>query len=166
MSNNPFKTPTQTPKKQSGSTDQLVEVLTKTRPWVRFLSVLAFIGGIAAILVALLVLIVGMLSASTGGLAAGPQGAGGGIAVAIVSGVLYLLLAFIYLVPASHLWKYAEGINKFSEKRSTANLLTAMEAQQKFWRFAGGIMLAYIVIMVSVLVIFLLFGILFTGFSR
>ena len=101
---------------------EIARSLEKTRPWVRLMSVLAFI---AVGLMALVGLFGGIASVAT----ADPT--------MIILLIVYPLCALLYLFPAIYLWRYADRINDFVRDRSTGSLQSALDAQRSFWKFAG-----------------------------
>lgn len=55
--------------------------------------------------------------------------------------LLYALMAFVFFVQAVYLHKYARRINVFVAQGHQVQLEAALEAQRKFWRFAGALLL-------------------------
>lgn len=108
--------------------DFAVRVLNETKPWVRFISVIMFIGSAFMILAGVIMM--------AGG-AANMRGLGvlGGLGA--VMGAVYLLMSLLYLIPAVLLWKYADGIAEHARQRTTRTLSYALEAQKSFWKFVG-----------------------------
>ena len=100
----------------------IAQTLEKTRPWVRLLAVLAFIGVAFMALAGLFGAIAGVAS--------------GEPSMTILL-VIYPLCALLYLFPAIFMWRYAERINRFIRDRSLGALEAALDAQRSFWKFAG-----------------------------
>lgn len=126
----------------------VVTLMAQTRPWVRLLAVLIFIGlglGLLAFLVA-----VGMGSAAFG--KAG--------AMSFVP--LIVVLAF-YVPPAIFLWKYADGIRRLQDGGGMPALEDALGNQKSFWKYVG----IFAVVMMSLYALFfvgaLMFGALLKG---
>ena len=111
-----------------------------TRPWVRLLSILGFVG--VGFLVIAAVGVVGFTRLIPG---TGPLG---GLAV----GSFYLLMAGIYVFPALFLSRYASAIRRLESARDAVSLERALEEQKKFWRLVGIITL--VALGVNVLVVF------------
>ena len=127
--------------------DAAAQMLRQTKPWVRLISVMTFVGS------AFMVLSGGfLLLASIAGLAGGPGGPGGaelGIPLngsGAVIGVIYIVMSFLYILPAVYLWRYANRIGSFDLERSPRALASALEAQKSFWRFCGIVIVVYLVI--------------------
>lgn len=125
MSNNPYQTPNEFVDPASptgGSDDRLdlsINMLRETRPWVRCVSVVMFLGSGFMVF---------------GGIAAMFSFVG-------AFGLLYVALAGLYIVPAIFLWRFAERINVALRERSAYALGSALEAQKSFWKFVGITML-------------------------
>jgi hypothetical protein len=123
-----------------------IEHLRRTKPWVRFMSVLAFIGSGVMALVGLLAL----LGSTFQGL---PRGVGSwGI------GLVYLLLAVLYIFPALYLWRYADAINSLGNPPDSLALEEAMKHQAAYWRFIGILSVAFILGFVVILGLLVVFG--------
>jgi hypothetical protein len=109
--------------------------LQKTKPWVRFLSVMAFIGCAFMVLAG-----VGMIAfgafAGSGALNGAKLGLGGA-GVSIGMGIFYLLLAGLYVYPALKLWRYADRIGALVDSRQVVDLEQALDQQRAFWKFVG-----------------------------
>jgi hypothetical protein len=128
MSYNPYQGPQATGGADSYSaggqqvSPGVIRELLGTKPWVRLVSVLMFIG-------AGFMLIAGLI-----GMVAGSSFGGG--AGALV-GVIYLVFAIIYIIPALKLWKYGNGINQVAMTQNTQALEAAISEQRQFWKFTG-----------------------------
>ena len=96
--------------------------LEKTRPWVRLMSVLAFIA-------------VGFMALA--GLFGGIASVANQDPTMAILLVVYPLFALLYLFPAIYLWRYANRIGEFMRDRSMGTLQAALDAQRAFWKFAG-----------------------------
>ncbi len=120
--------------------DAAAQMLRQTKPWVRLISVMTFVGS------AFMVLSGGfLLLASIAGLAGGPE-LGIPLNGGAVIGVIYIVMSFLYILPAVYLWRYANRIGSFDLERSPRSLASALEAQKSFWRFCGIVMVVYLVI--------------------
>ncbi|MBT8200854.1 MAG: hypothetical protein HKN03_04125 [Acidimicrobiales bacterium] len=98
------------------------EALAATRPWVRFMAIVAYIGTAFVVLSALVVVV-----------ASATQDGGG----AMFLGLVYLLLAATYFFVARHLMAYATGISAYLASSRVADLNRALKAQTSFWRLVG-----------------------------
>lgn len=129
---NPFQPPGAgaqsglTPSESRGqlTTPRAIEMLKQTRPWVRFLSVLGFMGTFA--------LAVSGFLRGVGGMA-GPVGGMPGLAILGI----YVTLSLLYFFPSLFLWRYADCISRLQVTEAAADLESALEAQRSFWRFVG-----------------------------
>lgn len=140
----PAWAPAPAPPQGGGDVSQeVVELLRKTKPWVRFLSVLGFIGLVLAILAGLASLVM----AATAGSLAGPQ-------VIPVLGIFVMsLLQFPALLFLS---RYASRIKNLVNSGHPQDLEDAIAAQKSFWKYVGiltiVIIILYIVVLVGALV--------------
>jgi hypothetical protein len=116
--------------------DAAVEMLRQTKPWVTFLSVLAFIGSGLMLLGGAAMMLMGVI--------AGGRRAGGALPSAAL-GALYIPLAILYIYPALKLWGFSSAIGRLLGTRSSLDLEMALEQQKSFWKFSG---IAAIVMMV------------------
>lgn len=128
-------------------TKQAQEYLNQTRPWVRFLSIMVFLG---AALMALggLGLAAAMMVGGLG--ASGARTPFGAVAGGGVLGFFYLMMACLYVAPAVFMSRYAGAIKQLKETCSADALEEALKHQKSFWRFMG-------ILTVIGLVIFVLF---------
>ena len=117
--------------------DAAVHTMSQTKPWVRFISVMMFIGSGFMMLGGLGAIVVGLIGAGMGEVEA---------AFIPFLGVLYIVMAFLYIVPASYLWSYATRIGVLQQQKSLGNLASSLEPQKSFWRFVGILMLVVLVL--------------------
>lgn len=116
-----------------------IAALAGTKPWVRFISVMLWIGIVFMILGALA--IGGMMVAGLSG--AAKTGPFGGYEMIIIA-VLYGVMAFLYIYPAVKLWAFANRIGSLSSTRAVADLDAALNEQRRFWKFFGIMMIIMI----------------------
>ena len=140
---NPYASPQITtmasdPGRGEPALDGAAEMLRQTKPWVRFISVMLFLGAAFIALAGLFVMGGGISEAMPGGIGA-------------FLGFIYIAMAFLYIVPAVFLWMYADRIGVFLRDRSPGRLASALAAQKSFWRFVG----------IAMLVILCLYGLMF-----
>jgi len=157
MSDNPYQPPqTMTDLSDAGGADpkldRTVIMLRQTKPWVRFISVMSFVGSAFMVLAGLLMIV------------AKPLGFGAAVArfdggFGAVVGVVYIIMALFYIIPAVFLWRYADRIALFVREGSTGALASALEAQKSFWKFAGIVMLVVIAIYALIFVVAIVGGI-------
>ena len=119
-------------------TANMVQSLDQTRPWVRFLSILMFIGVGFLLLGALFVLVGGAAMSR-------------GMPTALFS-IVYVLMAVLYTPPALFLWQYASAI-KSMDQRQSSGMEQALGAQRSFWRYVGILAVVLLVIYAIVLAV-------------
>ena len=146
MSDNPYKTPeaAAVPSDVGGADPKLersITMLRQTKPWVRLISVVLFLGTF--------MMSVGGLFILVGGLA-GAGGLSGTLGVTL--GSFYFVASMIYIAPAIFLWKYANRIGIFVSEGTTGALASALQAQKSFWKFVGICMLVVITIYAAIFV--------------
>ena len=149
-SQNPYQTPqgmavSMDAGSAEGKMDGAANMLRQTKPWVRLMSVMMFIGSAFMVLGGSFVMIASV---------AGPT-----VGVTTVVGIVYVAMAFIYIVPAVYLWKYAARIDTFVRQRTAGTLTSALEAQKSFWRFVGIAMLVILGIYVGIFVFAIIAGV-------
>jgi hypothetical protein len=144
--------PMQTPAPGGGPVSaEAVELLRKTKPWVRFFSVLGILG------IVLMVLGAGaMVLLSFGPLRSMP------VLARIGVGALYVVLAFIYIPPVLFLHRYASRIRDLVDENSSQNLEHALRAQKSFWKYIGLFtvitLCIYILVLIGILATSLVMG--------
>lgn len=140
MESNPYTTPVVSGERTdlfAGSglvSGAAIQQLAATKPWVRLLSVISFIGsGFMLLGAGSLVLMgtIGSIAASGKSGSVLPASFGIGLAIA------YALFAVIYLYPGVKLWKYASSIARLMQTQSEADLVDALDQQRGFWKFIG-----------------------------
>lgn len=114
-------------------TSNVLESLRQTRPWVLFLGVLGIIAAVLLVLVAIGMMAFGLIP--NAGAAGMPPGMGVGL------GIVYLIMAILYIAPSIYLIRYAGHIKTLLASPSTVALEQALQAQKSFWRFVGICML-------------------------
>lgn len=105
----------------------LVDVLRQTKPWVRFLAVLGFIGIGFMVLASVAMLGLGSV--------AGNRGLPAGFGIGMM--LLYLFMAGIQLPAAIFLNRYASRIGTLLDSHAPGDLGDALIAQKSFWRYTG-----------------------------
>jgi hypothetical protein len=131
------------------ATQHALEMLRQTKPWVRFISVLIWIGAAFMLLAGMVGLFAGVAMAGRGG-AAQRQ---------MLFLIVYLPVALLYIMPAIYLGRYASRINDVLRLRRSDVLEQALEAQKSFWKFCGMVVLVMMVFYVVAIVVFLLIGV-------
>ena len=158
MLSNPYSTPeTRDFRAEGGAVAQeIISVLLATRPWVRLMSVMMFIGAGVMLLAALAMLIAGgaALGMDSGDLA----GMTGGVAAAL--SVLNGFFGLLYIYPALKLWRYASGINVLASVQDSTSLHAALDQQRAFWKFIGIMILVILSLYLLIIVVALVGGVL------
>jgi hypothetical protein len=141
-----------------GITSSMIECLEQTRPWVRLLSILGFVGAVFMVLAALLMIVVG-----GAGMVPGMGGGGAGGMGGVVLGLVYLLLALLYIFPSYFLFRYAGAISSM-DRDVVGGMERALAAQKSFWRFVGIVSLVYLVLILVFIGFMVVVAV--TGFMR
>jgi len=122
-----------------GVTNNMVEAMRGTKPWVLLIGIVLIIGGVFLVLGT-----IGVFAASTIGMAAGgPQG---GALMGI--GAMYALMSVIYITLAVYLIKYSSAIGRLVHSGEVSDMEDALHSQRKFWRLAGFMTALMLVIMI------------------
>jgi hypothetical protein len=103
----------------------VTEPLRATKPWVRFLGIMGFIGTGLMVLVGLVLMVLPMDEKLPRWL-----------------GLVYIFFAAIYIPPSLFLFRYASAIERFLFNPSFDGLGEALTHQKSFWRLVGIVMLA------------------------
>ena len=149
--NNPPPMAEQPPVQQT-ITPSMIDALRKTKPWVRFLSILGFVNsGLIFLLALFFVLGAGMLQR------AGSSALGG--IPAMLIGFVYVIVAAIYIAPALFLFRYADGIQKALAGDLVNGMEYALKNQKSFWTFAGILTLIVIILVIAVILLAIIVGI-------
>ena len=123
-------------------------MLRKTRPWVRFISVLSsllaallFIGGVAIVAANLLM--------------SDPPSR----QFPIELGFAYLAMGLIYIGPALYLHRFASRIKELLAQRRESDLEAALKAQKSFWKLVGIMALVVLCLYVVLMIVLVLFAV-------
>jgi hypothetical protein len=108
-----------------------------TQPWVRFLAVIGFI--VAGFMVLF-------------GLIGGAIGAALGRTELLPVMVLYPIFGALYVFPSMYLLRYANTIREFLASGQDAHLASALDAQRSFWKFAGILVIVWIIASIAIVV--------------
>jgi len=101
----------------------LIQLMAQTRPWVRLISVLFFVGlGLGALAVVAL----GTVSS-----ALVPRG------MNVAMFIPMLLMMVLYIPPAFFLWQYASGIRRLQDGGGMTAFEDALTRQKSFWKYLG-----------------------------
>ena len=121
----------------AGITDEMIDAMRGTKPWVLLI-------GIVLIISAAFMLIgtIGIMIASTVGMAAAEAGPLIGVAV------MYGVMGIIYVMMGVYLFKYSSAIGRLLQSVSVIDMEEALQSQRKFWKIAGIITAVMLVLMV------------------
>jgi len=128
--------------------EQALGYLNETRPWVKFLAILGFVG-IAFMVLASFFFMFGM-SAMPARPGTQPLPA----AFGALFGFFYLLFAALYFMPCLFLYRYSKAIAAIPGSGQAA-LEDALKNQKSVWKFWGILM----AVMVCIYAFFLLIGV-------
>lgn len=134
--------------------DDMLDALNATRPWVKFLAILGFVFTAFIALAGLFMLVAFSAIPTTPGLPRifGP-----------VFGVLYLVMAvFFYLIPCLYLMRYGNAITRIAASGQAA-IEDALKHQKSFWKYLGifaiVVIVAYVVIIIGGIAFAVMYGI-------
>ena len=103
--------------------------LNATRPWVKFLAIVGFV------FIGLMILVGWIMTCS---FSAAPKEPGMAD-LGTVFGVVYIVMAVIYLMPCLFMYRYAKAIAAIPSAGQSA-LEEALKNQKSFWKFMGILM--------------------------
>lgn len=133
----------------------VVDQLTRTKGWTRFFSVILWIGAGFLVLGGLAMIGMGAMSGVASEEFADQLG---GAMSLLPLGILYFLMAFIYIYPALKLGKFSSRISDLSTQPTETNLVAALNEQRAFWKYVGIWMIVFFVLYIVIIVGAVLFG--------
>ncbi len=139
-----------------GISQQAIQALAGTKPWVRLCSVIGFIGSGFMVLGGIFMILGGAV-----GLSQISESSPLGFAPLALMGFVYLILAFLYIYPSVKLWAYGSRIVELMSSRAEVDLIAALDAQRAFWKFVGimiSIVIGIYIVAAVIGVIVLIFG--------
>ncbi len=140
----------------------IISELKGTRPWVRLISVVMWVGFSLMMLHFLSFLVFGAAGVSS--LAkVGYQGLGVGVMICVA--IVYGIIAMLIIYPAMKLTKYATNISRLADSVSFEDLAAALAEQRRFWKFHG-ILLTINLSMIALFLLLILAGAGFGSLSR
>lgn len=147
--------------------------LAGTKPWVRFMSVIFWLGGLFLVLGSCLYALLAVSGTfSSPEFTSNPAIAGNPMfsknpafftGMLIATSVYLGVFAFLTIYPALKLWKYANSIAKLMASRSIADLDAALTEQRRYWKFHGIMTLIGICMVLIGIIAF--FALIFTAIS-
>lgn len=120
-------------------TPAMVEHLARTKPWVRLMSIMGFLGTAFLVIGAIGLMVVGSASPALGG-----RGA--------LLGGVYFVLALVYVYPSVLLFRYASAVSRLMDTRNLGHMEAALSLQRSFWRLLGILTLALIVVYIVAII--------------
>ena len=108
--------------------------LNQTRPWVRFMSVMVYIGAAIALLVGLMSFLMELTGSLAGSRNEIFQGMAGG---GFLLGFVYFIMPILYIAPGIFLSRYASAIKTLESTGTSEALENALKYQKSFWRYVG-----------------------------
>jgi hypothetical protein len=136
-------------------TDSMIEALRQTKPWVRLMSILGFVGAGFMVLAGLFMI----LGGAVGGVMSRSAGGALGGAPMLIMGVFYLLFAGLYILPSLFLFRYASAIARAIGGETVRGVEDALEAQKSFWRFVGIMAIILLALYAVLIVVFVVIGV-------
>jgi len=136
----------------SGVSPSIVELLRQTKPWVRLLAVLGFIG-------------IGLMLLGSFAMLALGSTLGKGLPIGFGFGMMlaYMLMAGIQLPAVLFLNRYASRIASLVNSNSPSDLEEALAAQKSFWRYIGILTLILLCLYALIIVVVIIAGV--AGFA-
>jgi len=115
-------------------TEKGQKFLNQTRPWVRFLSIMVFIGAGFMVIGGLAMLLLSMTGSLVG---AGSDTFGILPGQSVIIGLIYVVLSILYIAPGIFLFRYATAIKVLKSMRTSQALENALKYQRSFWCYVG-----------------------------
>lgn len=111
--------------------NEIVQPLSRTRPWMKFIAVMGFIFSGFALLGGLFMLAGFSLIPQQSRAYPMPHG------VFVLMGLIYLVVAALYFIPSLILFRYATSLDRIERDGTWGKLARALEHQRKFWKYVG-----------------------------
>src|SRR5688572_25837688 len=125
MDNNPYVSPTSElhlqhqARSSSEVSHELIDLLARTKPWLRVVGVFMWIGG------------------AFGGDALNAGSAQWNSPMMLGLAMFYVVAALAYIYPARRIWSSGSAIGRLVQSHRLADLRLVLEAQRSFWKFLG-----------------------------
>ncbi len=129
--------------------EAITHMLEKTRPWVKFISIMGYVATCISILAA--------ISLWTFGRNMFREMGDSGIAFSIFIGGVYLVFGLLYLIPSSKLWDLAASLGEV-ETDPILGIEESIESQRVFWKTAGIMILVSIGLYFCLIVVAIVFA--------
>ena len=124
----------------SAITGEMLSAMRGTKPWVLLIAIVLLLTSVFMVLGTFGILVAGMMGAG----AVGDMQAG----MFVGMGLMYGLMSVIYIMLAVYLIKYNSAIGRLLDSMANEDMEDALHAQRKFWKTAGFMTAAMLVIMV------------------
>jgi hypothetical protein len=111
-------------------TEQGISHLKGSAPWMKFMSIMGFIGSALIILSAFVML-----------------AAGSDIPNGAIIGVIYIALGGVYIYVSYILWQWASSVSTFVLSRDSRSLENAFARQKALWMTAGILTIVFMALM-------------------
>lgn len=157
MTTDPYSTPAADPHGRAGLATSgavstaAVEQLAATKPWVRFISVITFIGAGFMLVAAAGMGVMGMVGGTVGSVTRNANNPFTG-AMGFGLAALYVVLSIVYIFPGIKLWKYANSIAMLIQTGRNEDLVAALNQQRSFWKFVGILLISIMVLYVVAII--------------
>lgn len=116
-------------------TPEILDTLARTKPWIRFFSIMGFILIGVSLLFALVMVAGGIFNARNG------ENSTEAAFIPIFMGCVSGLVSMLYILPSVKLWKYGSWILRTLKSGSAIDLQHSLEQQRRFWKYAAIILL-------------------------
>ncbi|MDR3226280.1 MAG: DUF5362 domain-containing protein [Prevotellaceae bacterium] len=130
-----------------------IESIRKTAPWMKFLSILSFIGG-GLLLIFGLRAIVGAIVAVINYSSVYGMYYGGDTTFLIIGAILCMVLAIVIICIGSYLYKSANAYSEYCRTNNNDSLETAFLQQRKYWKISGIVTIVILSLFLIALIMF------------
>jgi len=113
-------------------TPTMVEHLRAARPWIRFISILLFIGTGFTVLAAALLFFAGVVGAALSSRSKGAE-----LIAGPIGGVFYMVIGLFYALPGILMHRLANAIDSFVTVPSSQALEDALDKNRSYWKTTG-----------------------------
>ncbi len=120
-----------------------------TRPWVKFIAIVWFVGAVFMVLFGL---------AMITGIYRGFSMPGMPASFDRVLGIFYIVIALVYVMPAMYLYRYAKAIAGTQDDAVMTSFEDALKQQKSFWKYFGIFIIVILVLYVLSIAGFMIAG--------
>ena len=129
--------------------DRMLASLGATRPWVKFIAIVWFVGAVFMVLFGL---------AMITGIYRGFSMPGMPASFDRVLGIFYIVIALVYVMPAMYLYRYAKAIAGTQDDAVMTSFEDALKQQKCFWKYFGIFIIVVLVLYVLSIAGFMIAG--------